>query len=85
MLGPFWSLARHLPKLGAGMPFDPLGTGYSPCRDNAHKAEFIVCMLRETIHYARRMEKHLPGDYSFAITEYTLRALEEKQSAYRAA
>ena len=32
MLGPLWSLATHLPKLGTGMPFDPLSLGYAPGR-----------------------------------------------------
>ena len=63
MLGPLWSLGRHLPRLGAGMPFDPLGVGYAPGRTGRDSLRFVVRLLREADRLARSVEADLPPDY----------------------
>jgi hypothetical protein len=78
MLGPFWSLARHLPKLGAGIPCEPLVTGYAPCAGGAKRAQFIACMVREAAALARSLGERLPPDYPVAVAEMMLGNLEEK-------
>lgn len=80
MLGPFWSLAKHLPKLGAGIPCEPLVIGYAPCSASADRARFIVCMVREAAALAKSLgERRLPSDYPLAVAEVTLGALNEKR------
>ena len=38
MMGPFWSIMRHLPTLGTGMPFDLLSMGYAPASTSRQPA-----------------------------------------------
>jgi hypothetical protein len=82
MLGPFLSLARHLPKLGAGIPFDPLVTGYGPCPSGPGRIEFLSCMVRETDRLAAKLKQRLPDDYPVGLGQMMLSALNDKRSSY---
>jgi hypothetical protein len=82
MLGPFWSLARHLPKLGAGIPCDPLVTGYAPCQGGLDRLNFLTCMVREADKLARTLNDRLPDDYPVAVGPMMLGALNDKRAAY---
>jgi len=82
MIGPFWSLARHLPKLGAGIPCDPLVTGYAPCPDGPQRVDYIACMVREADRLARSLKGRLPDDYPVAAGEVTLGALNDLRRPY---
>ena len=82
MLGPFLSLARHLPKLGAGVPFDPLVTGYGPCPSGLGRIEFIACMVRETDRLAAKLKTRLPDDYPVGLGQVMLSALNDKRAAF---
>ena len=82
MLGPFLSLARHLPKLGAGVPFDPLVTGYGPCPSGLGRIEFLSCMVRETDRLAARLKDRLPDDYPVGLGQVMLSALNDKRAAH---
>jgi hypothetical protein len=81
MLGPFWSLARHLPKLGAGIPCDPLVTGYAPCPGALQRVDYLICMVREADRLARNLKDRLPDDYPLAVGEVMLGALNDKRAA----
>ena len=81
MLGPFLSLARHLPKLGAGVPFDPLVTGYGPCPSGPGRIEFMACMVRETDALAAKLKAKLPDDYPVGLGPMMLGALNDKRAS----
>lgn len=82
MLGPFWSLARHLPKIGAGIPCDPLVTGYAPCPGGLNRLNFLSAMVREADRLARNLKDRLPSDYPAAINQFMVEALNDKRAAY---
>lgn len=82
MLGPFLSLARHLPKLGAGVPFDPLVTGYAPCPSSLGRIDFLSCMVRETDQVAVKLKDRLPEDYPVGLGQVMLSALNDKRATY---
>ena len=75
MLGPFWSLARHLAKLGVGVPFDPLSVGYAPGRERNENARFIGRLLNEADKLEQRMHADLPGDFPRESCRATLAAI----------
>jgi hypothetical protein len=79
-MGPFWSIARHLPTLGAGIPCEPLSTGYAPCRNGASRLRFVSCMVHEADRLARDLGNRLPADYPISIGGETLGALTEKRA-----
>ncbi|MGF7206385.1 hypothetical protein GGE65_000946 [Skermanella aerolata] len=76
MLGPLWSMATYLPKLGAGMPFDPLSLGYAPGRTPAERVRFTALLVREAAQVAHALDKHLPGDFPAGQHAETIAALE---------
>jgi hypothetical protein len=76
MLGPLWSLATHLPKLGTGMPFDPLSMGYAPGRTPHESLQFTATLVRESAQIARNLEQHLPSDFPTGQHADTIAALE---------
>jgi hypothetical protein len=84
MLGPFWSIARHLPTLSAGMPFDSLSTGYAPCDTNAGRLKFLLCMVGEASKVTRKLKGRFPQDYPLSLVEDTFSALSKKQTQYAA-
>lgn len=75
MMGPLWSIARHLPTLGAGLPFEPLATGYSPCQSGAASRRFISAMVREAQMVEKSVAQKLPADYPFGMGEAVLATL----------
>ncbi len=77
MSGPLWSILLHLPKLGAGMPFDPLGAGYSPGRNPESALLFIRHMLDEADRLERQLADRLPGDFPTSICRDTIEVMAE--------
>ena len=75
MMGPLWSLARHLPTKGAAIPFDPLSMGFEPGLNGPAEQRFTRLMLQETRDYARSIEKLLPGDFNIALYDQLLAAV----------
>ena len=63
MLGPIYSLARHMPRYGLGLPFDPLSMGYAPGLDRMGVMRIVLHMLNEGNQLADGLETNLPGDY----------------------
>ncbi len=76
MLGPLWSLGTHLPKLGTGIPFDPLSLGYAPGRTPRESVQFTATLVREAAQVARVLERHLPSDFPIDQHADTIAALE---------
>jgi Ferritin-like len=75
MLGPFWSLARHLAKLGVGMPFDPLSVGYAPGRDRNESRRFVEHLLNEADQLEQGIHADLPADFPRQSCRSTLAAI----------
>ena len=69
MLGPLWSLGRHLPARGVGLPFDPLSMGYMLGNDQASTLLLLLRLLGETDNAATKLEAHLPGDYPAFVVQ----------------
>lgn len=84
MMGPFWSIARYLPTLGAGMPFEALDTGYAPCRTARERLRFIAGMLGEADKLARSLKERLPADYPLSLGAETIGALNAKRAQFAA-
>ena len=77
MTGPLWSILRHLPKLGVGMPFDPLGAGYSPGRNPESALLFIRHMLEEADLLERELADRLPDDFPISVCRDTIEVMAE--------
>ncbi|MFW5333111.1 ferritin-like domain-containing protein [Hydrogenophaga sp. ZJX-1] len=82
MMGPFLSLARHMPTLGVGMPCEPLSTGYAPCRTTAARLRFVSSMVGESNQLAQQLKDRLPADYPLAVGESMMSTLTEKRAQY---
>lgn len=82
MIGPFWSLARHLPTMGVGMPFDPLSMGYAPGQSGPHSLNLIERMLGEADRLTRELEGQLPGDFPVSVSRTTVEQLRAKRLQY---
>ncbi|MBI2320137.1 MAG: hypothetical protein HYU75_24835 [Betaproteobacteria bacterium] len=63
MMGPFWSLARKLASVGAGMPFDPLSLGYTPCVSGEANSRFVARLLGEADKLEKQLGARLPADF----------------------
>jgi hypothetical protein len=63
MLGPVWTLARHLPEYGVGLPFDPLASSYAPGASRIATLRIIERMLGEADEVTQRLRAHLPAEY----------------------
>jgi hypothetical protein len=75
MQGPLWSIGRHLPTLGVGLPFDPLGTGYASGRDSVWNRKFVLHLLGEAERLEKKLDSKLPAAFPVGVTEYTSAAL----------
>lgn len=75
MMGAFWSLARKLASLGAGMPFDPLGLGYAPGVTRQSNTRLLSRLLDETDRFEKRLGAALPSDYPVDCCRGTQSAL----------
>jgi Ferritin-like len=75
MMGPMMSIGRHLPKLGAGMPFDAASFGASPALDTAQRLRMAIALMSEAQALARRLSASLPPDYAREAATQTLAAL----------
>ena len=77
MMGPMMSIGRHLPKLGAGMPFDAASFGASPALDTVQRLRMASALMSEAAGLARRLDASLPPDYARESATQTLSALRE--------
>jgi len=82
MMGPLLALGRHLPKLGIGVPFDPLNLGTSPGIDGQHNRRLITALLEEIVVVSKRVEDSLPADYAHEVTRQSLAAMREESPAF---
>jgi hypothetical protein len=78
MQGPLWSIGQHLPTLGVGLPFDPLGTGYASGRDAIWNRKFALHLLGEAERLERQLGSRLPPAFPAGVTEYTSAALQRE-------
>ena len=78
MLGPVWTLARHLPKYGAGLPFDPLCSGYAPGASGVATLRIIERMLGEADVLTQTLEAHLPAEYPSATARESIVVLKDE-------
>lgn len=83
MMGPFMVLAKYLPTIGAGMPFDPLSMGYAPGREGKHSLYVLSHMIMEAGQLERKLKNHLPEDYPFETTQASLEQISEISVATR--
>ncbi len=67
MIGPLWSLGRHLPTLGVGLPFDPLSMGYTLGKDRKATLTFFVDLLSEADSLAQLLRSRVPPDYPMFV------------------
>jgi Ferritin-like len=72
MMGPVFSLGRHLPSLGYGVPFDPVNFGSAPSINEADSRRMIAAIAKEIVIAAKRVGRGMPADYSLALTEATI-------------
>lgn len=72
---PLKQLGTHLATLGAGLPFDPLGMGYSPGVDPAGTLRLLRHFLRESQQCTIGLAGFLPEAYSSTTDEETLTTL----------
>ena len=79
MLGPIYALARHMPRYGLGLPFDPLSMGYSPGLDQMGVMRIALHMLDEANQLASTLEPHLPEDYP---RDFSAEAAEMLENTY---
>ncbi len=63
MVGPVWTLARHLPEYGVGLPFDPLCSGYAPGSSHVATLRIIERTLSEADEVTQKLKAHLPEEY----------------------
>jgi len=75
MQGPLWSIGRHLPTRGVGLPFDPLGTGYASGRDSVWNRKFVLHLLGEAERLEKKLDSKLPAAFPAGVTEYASAAL----------
>ena len=75
MMGPLWSIARHLPARGAAVPFDPLSMGFKPGLDGESARRITRLMVEETRDYALSIERLLPADFTLELYDQLLIAL----------
>lgn len=76
MMGPFWSLARHLARVGAGAPFDNLSIGYGFGHDQALRLAFARDFLSEAAALAAAKSAILPVDYPEGMERETVAQLQ---------
>ncbi|MGI9023350.1 MAG: ferritin-like domain-containing protein [Acidimicrobiales bacterium] len=72
---PMKELGIHLASLGAGLPFDPLGMGYSPGVDRAGTLRLLRHLLGESQRLTVELRASLPETYSSTTDDETLTAL----------
>ncbi|MBI4294157.1 MAG: hypothetical protein HY661_21980 [Betaproteobacteria bacterium] len=85
MMGPFLSLARKLASAGAGMPFDPLSLGYTPCVSGEANSRFVARLLGEADKLEKQLSAHLPSDFPASCCRGTRAAQRRLDSVPRLA
>jgi hypothetical protein len=74
-MGPVRALGRHLPMLGAGLPFDALAIPISSGADAKHRLRFVAALLQEGQVAAEAIATGLPPDYPLSLNRNTLTEL----------
>ena len=69
MLSAIWPIAREMPTLNAGLPFDPLSMGYALGSGPAQSKHIIASFAREAQGFAQSISHRLPADYDTSVTE----------------
>ena len=69
MMGPVFTLGRHLPTHGYGVPFDPVNFGSAPAVNETDSRRMIAAIAKEIVIAAKRVGSGMPAGYSLAITE----------------
>jgi Ferritin-like len=77
MMGPVRSVGRHLPRLGAGMPFEAINAPDSSALDAKHRLRFILALLQEGQTFAEAIESRLPPDYPLSVNRDAMAQLRE--------
>jgi Ferritin-like len=77
MLGPVRSVGKHLPRLGAGLPFEAIDLPDSSVLDTKHRLRFIMALLQEGQIVAEAIAPHLPPDYPLSANRDTMTKLRE--------
>lgn len=85
MMGPFLALAGKLSVAGAGMPFDPLGIGYSPGLTRQANTRILSHLLNETDKLEKLLNTVLPADYPENFCQMTLTAIKRLEPKINAA
>ncbi len=86
MLGPLWAVARYLPSLGAGMPFDTLATGYAPGLSAAWSRRFVLQLLGEADRMERKIgdQNALPDTFPTGVASATAETIRGELDQYHA-
>lgn len=69
MMSAIWPIAKELPRLRAGIPFDPLSMGYALGTGPQQTKRIIASFGKEALKFATTIEHRLPGTYSKTSTE----------------
>lgn len=76
MMGPLRSIGRHLPPLGAAIPFDPLDIPSWSADDETGRLRFVSALLKEGQAIAEAPDTSLPPDYPRSTNRDTMAELE---------
>jgi hypothetical protein len=77
MTGPMRSIGRHLPRLGFGLTFAPIGVPDSSVLPTRRLLSFTLALLREGLAAAESIGPDLPPDYPLSVTQETIARLTE--------
>jgi hypothetical protein len=77
MMGPVRSVGKHLPRMGAGLPFAAVGVPDSSGLTAKRRLYFILGLLREGQTLAEALGPQLPPGYPLSINNETIAKLQE--------
>ncbi|WP_299329081.1 ferritin-like domain-containing protein [Parasphingopyxis sp.] len=67
MQGPLWSLAREMPKRGAGLPFDPLSMAFNLGDNRQATLLYLRRLLDESISHFDDHQLLFPPDFDISL------------------
>lgn len=76
MMGPLRSIGRHLPTLGAAIPFDALDIPSWSADDETSRLRFVAALLKEGQALAEAPDLSLPPNYPRTINRDSLAEIE---------
>ena len=79
MMAAILPLGMHLPKLGAGLPFDQLSAGTAPGLNGADNLAIARSLLAEAADITVGLQDRLPTDYRFGIEHELIAMLTHMQ------